>query len=166
MNTHALAKNLIKLRQSKNWTQDDMSEKLHISRQAISKWETGASVPNLDILLKLSKLYNISINEILEPSTPNKINNFEEIIDVDSEKLKSILTSFSISDIVKASMGASPSVNELLRNLFGNIDFKKEKTAIGSIKIAEIEDIHNYIVGKINSQLSQSIDPFDSESSK
>jgi transcriptional regulator with XRE-family HTH domain len=66
MNTQIIAKNLVRLRQSQDWTQDDMSDKLHISRQAISKWETGASIPNLDALLELSKLFKLTINEILE----------------------------------------------------------------------------------------------------
>lgn len=35
--------------------------------QAVSKWETGIMIPDLEVLLKLSKLYGITINDILEP---------------------------------------------------------------------------------------------------
>lgn len=150
MNTQVIAENLVKLRQSQNWTQEDLSNKLHISRQAISKWETGASMPNLEALLELSKLYKITINEILEPTTC-EITCFEEIIKLDSSILQTVLTQINVADIVKASMGASPEVNKLLRNLFNDIDFDKERANIGSVRITEIENIHNRIVNMINS---------------
>lgn len=156
MDTQSIAKNLVRLRQSKNWTQEYLSEKLHISRQAISKWETGFSVPNLETLLELSKLYKITINEILEPSKCREISSFEEIIEVEPLKLKAILGSFNATEIVKASMGASPTINELLRHLCKHIDFKSERTAINSVRITEVEDIHNRIVNTINSQLLES----------
>lgn len=145
MNAQVIAENLINLRQSKNWTQEDLSNKLHISRQAISKWETGSSIPNLEALLELSRLYKITINEILEPKTSG-ITCFEEIINLDSSILKTVLSKFNTTDIVKASMGASPQVNELLRNLFNDIDFDKERANIGNVRITEIDDIYNRIV--------------------
>lgn len=153
MNEKIIAKNLVKLRQSKNWTQDELSNKLHISRQAISKWETGSSIPNLDTLLELSKLYKITINEILEPLVNQQITNFEEIINLNPSVVKIILSQITTVELVKASMGASPKINELLKNLFNNIDFNKERISIGSIRITEIEDIHRKIVNMINFQL-------------
>lgn len=56
---------LSNLRKSKGLTQDDLANTLLISRQAISKWETGLSIPDLDVLLKLSNLYGVTINDIL-----------------------------------------------------------------------------------------------------
>lgn len=155
MNSQVIAENLVKLRQSQKWTQEYLSDKLHISRQAISKWETGSSIPNLETLLELSKLYKITINEIIEPSTHEQITCFEEIINLETSKLKTVLTHINKSELVKASMGASPKANELLRNLFSDIDFNKERIIIGSVKISEIEDIHNRIVDMINSQLTK-----------
>lgn len=153
MNAKNIADNLIKLRQSQNWTQENLSDKLHISRQAISRWETGSSIPNLETLLKLSKLYKITVNEILEPAIGEQITCFEEIINLDSSIVQTVLYQINAIEIVKASMGASPKINELLRSLFKNIDFNKERINIGSVRITEIEDIHNKIVEGINSQL-------------
>jgi len=153
MNANVIAENLVRLRQSLNWTQEDLSDKLHISRQAISKWETGLSIPNLETLLELSKLYKITINEILEPSIHEQIACFEEIINLEFSMLKTVLTKINKIEIVKASMGASPEINKLLRNLFNDIDFNKERVIIGSVKITEIEEIHSRIVEMINSQL-------------
>lgn len=155
MNERLIAENLVKLRQSQNCTQDQLSNKLHISRQAISKWETGSSIPNLETLLELSKLYKTTINEILEPTINQQITSFEEIISLDSSVVKTILSQITTVELVKSSMGASPKINELLRNLFNNIDFNKERISIGSVRITEIEDIHNKIVNMINSQLSK-----------
>ncbi len=58
MKNHEVSKNLIKLRLQNNLTQDDLAKKLNISRQAISKWETASALPNIDVLLALSKIYN------------------------------------------------------------------------------------------------------------
>jgi transcriptional regulator with XRE-family HTH domain len=150
MDENIIADNLVKLRQAKNWTQEDLSNKLHVSRQAISKWETGLSVPNIDTLLELSKLYKISINEILEPPKSDVITCFEDISKVEFFRLKEVLIQINKVDIVKASMATSPQINELLRNLFKDIDFNEMRTIIGSVRISEIEDIHNRIVNMLN----------------
>ncbi len=153
MDTEYISKNLIRLRQSKNWTQDDIARNLSISRQAISKWETGSSLPNLEMLLKLSKMFNISINEIVEPQKSNHISDFEDIIDIDSSRLKDMMISLEPNEIVKASIGASPKINKFLKQLFRDIDFQKERDFIGSVRISEIDAIQKKIVEVINSQV-------------
>lgn len=155
MNTQNIAKKLVGLRQARNWTQEKLSERLHISRQAISKWETGASIPDIEALLELSKLYRITVNEILEPAEYKQISDFEEIIGIDFQKLKSALSDFHPMELVKASMGASPEANSLLRKLFPEIDFDQERTTIGSVRITEIESIHNRMVEEINQRLTE-----------
>lgn len=150
MNITLISKYLIYLRKLKNYTQETLANELEISRQAVSKWETGTSLPDLDILLKLSKLYDKTINQILEPHVENRIMTFEEIVSIDTSYLKNILMTFEMSDIVKASMGSSPTVNALLKELFPDIDFIKERTAVGNVRIDEIENIHSQIVSIIN----------------
>lgn len=150
MNITLISKYLIYLRKLKNYTQETLANELEISRQAVSKWETGTSLPDLDILLKLSKLYDKTINQILEPHVENRITTFEEIVSIDTSYLKNILMTFEMSDIVKASMGSSPTVNTLLKELFPDIDFIKERTAVGNVRIDEIENIHSQIVSIIN----------------
>ncbi len=53
-------------RRKMNLSQSELSEKLGVTPQAVSKWECGATLPNTEILLELSHLYGISINELLE----------------------------------------------------------------------------------------------------
>ncbi len=60
-----IANRLQKLRKEKGLSQEELAFELGISRQAISKWECGESSPDTDNLISLSKLYGISIDEIL-----------------------------------------------------------------------------------------------------
>ena len=59
-------KKLSSLRKQANLTQSDLADKLNISRQAITKWENGISLPDLDNIKKLSSIFNISIDELLD----------------------------------------------------------------------------------------------------
>lgn len=54
------------LRMQANLTQNDLAEKLAISRQAVSNYEQGRSYPSIDILIEMSKLFKISLDELLE----------------------------------------------------------------------------------------------------
>lgn len=151
MNQLLISKYLQVLRKKHRLTQEDLANKLSISRQAISKWETGSTLPDLDILLKLSNLYQMTINDILEPAIQTAhINNFEQIIELNRTDVENILSNFTIEDIVKASMGASPQVNDFLTDLYPEINFKQEQEKIGRIRISDIEKIHTEVISLIN----------------
>ena len=53
------------LRKQKGLTQEELAEKLYISRTAVSKWESGRGYPNIDSLKAISKLFGITIDELL-----------------------------------------------------------------------------------------------------
>lgn len=153
MNTKLTAKYLQFLRKSHNYTQDDLAKRLDISRQAVSKWETGTTLPDLEVLLKISKLYNVTINEILEPQTyPQKISDFEQIPMIPGDELEEILEQFDTHAIAAALMGASPETNLYIEKLLPDIDLKTAMQAIGQIRIEEVEEIQNQIVAMINLQ--------------
>ncbi|MEY8351167.1 helix-turn-helix transcriptional regulator [Bacillus cereus] len=52
-------------REKRNWSQHDLAEKIHISRQSVSKWETGKNYPSIEIIIHLSDLFDITIDELL-----------------------------------------------------------------------------------------------------
>lgn len=52
-------------------SQGELAEKLGVSRQAVSKWETDAGLPDLDRLIALSGLYNITLDELVKGSVPS-----------------------------------------------------------------------------------------------
>lgn len=60
-----LGERICKLRTERNLSQGDLAETLDVSRQSISKWETNGSVPELDKLVKLSELFEISLDELV-----------------------------------------------------------------------------------------------------
>ena len=151
MNMNIISKHLQFLRRSHNYTQDDLAKKLSISRQAVSKWETGASIPDLEILLKISKLYDISINDILEPQIqPRRITDFEQISTIPEKELKEMLKQFDANSLVTALMGASPEINCFFEGLFPDINFEMTRNNIGRTRIETIEDMQNQIIAMIN----------------
>ncbi len=59
--------NRIKTEREKiNMSQDDLAQKMNISRQAISKWETGSSYPDIEKILKLSEIFSLSLDELVK----------------------------------------------------------------------------------------------------
>lgn len=60
-----LYEKLYELRRASGMSQEELAEKLGVSRQAVSKWESGATQPELSKLIELSKLYNVSVDELL-----------------------------------------------------------------------------------------------------
>ena len=56
---------LQQLRKQNNLTQEQLAEKLYVSRTAISKWESGKGYPNIESLKSLSKLFSVSIDDLL-----------------------------------------------------------------------------------------------------
>lgn len=67
-----LGEKLFELRKSKNLTQDDVAEKLNVTRQTVSKWETNQSTPDFDKIAPLCELYGITPNELLIGETSNQ----------------------------------------------------------------------------------------------
>ena len=78
-----LGEKLFELRKTKNLTQDEVAEKLNVTRQTVSKWETNQSTPDFDKILPLCELYEISTEELLkgekqEKSEESNYNNEEK----------------------------------------------------------------------------------------
>jgi len=60
-----IAEKIKQLRKDNNMTQEDLAEKLNVSRQTISKWETNITIPDADNIVAISKLFNITTDELL-----------------------------------------------------------------------------------------------------
>lgn len=56
---------ILELRKKHNITQDEMAKRAMVTRQAVSRWETGETIPNVDTLKILSREFNVSINTLL-----------------------------------------------------------------------------------------------------
>ncbi len=64
-NAEILGSKLYELRKNSGLSQEELAEKLNVSRQAISKWECGESMPDTDNLITISRLYKISLDELV-----------------------------------------------------------------------------------------------------
>lgn len=62
---------ILKLRTQKGLSQNDLAEKVFVTRQAVSRWENGETTPNTDTLKLLSKIFDVSINTLL--GTPEQL---------------------------------------------------------------------------------------------
>ena len=60
-----IEKNLQKLRASLNMTQEAFAEMTGVSRQAVQKWENGSARPDLDRIILIAKLFNVSVDALL-----------------------------------------------------------------------------------------------------
>lgn len=61
-----LAEKIAQLRKQNGWSQEELANRLQVSRQAVSKWEGGASIPDLDKILKLSALFEVTTDYLLK----------------------------------------------------------------------------------------------------
>ena len=57
------------LRKEKGLTQEQLAEKLNVSRRTVSRWETGSNTPDLDVLLQLADIYEVDLRSLLNGET-------------------------------------------------------------------------------------------------
>ena len=61
-----LADKIIQLRKKQGWSQEELAEKMNVSRQAVSKWESAQTIPDLEKILQFSKLFGVSTDYLLK----------------------------------------------------------------------------------------------------
>ena len=84
-----LADKLIELRKKNGWSQEDLAERLGVSRQSVSKWESGASIPDLDKILKMSSLFGVSTDFLLKDAAELPAPEMEDPVEVpESESVR------------------------------------------------------------------------------
>ena len=74
-----IAEKLVELRTSKGVTQEDVAQSLSISNKTVSKWENGASTPDLPMVIELAKYYGVTTDTLLGISENKKQTTAEEI---------------------------------------------------------------------------------------
>lgn len=74
-----LADKIMNLRKQNGWSQEELADKLDISRQSVSKWESGTSIPDLDKVLKLSNLFGVSTDYLLRDEMEDTVYNEMEL---------------------------------------------------------------------------------------
>ena len=67
---HDIARNLKRLRRQKGLTQEELADKLHVTRQAVSNWERNQNLPELEVLLAAAEALEVSMDELLYGPRP------------------------------------------------------------------------------------------------
>ena len=74
-----IGKMIKKIRTEKNITQEQLSEKLNITRQAVSNWENGKTQPDVDTIINISNVLEVSVEEIIYGQKQNAITDNENV---------------------------------------------------------------------------------------
>ena len=114
-----LADKIIELRKQNGYSQEDLAEKMNVSRQSVSKWESGTSVPDLDKIIKLSQIFEVSTDYLLKDTlnhdplihyldneneirkvTAEEVNQYLDTVEKLSKRIALPIASFVMSPIV------------------------------------------------------------------
>lgn len=85
-----LADKIIYLRKKSGWSQEELAEKLGVTRQSVSKWEGAQSVPDLERILQLGKVFGVSTDYLLKDDMETEDSVFESDTDNDSSPLRKV----------------------------------------------------------------------------
>lgn len=149
---------ILKLRKEKNWTQEEMAAKLNVSAQAVSKWETNVSYPDITLLPKIAEIFNTSIDdllgnkkpvvEVVPPQNRKDISKLLLRINIISEGGDKVKVNLPLS-IVRIALhsGVTPNING--KDVLKDIDFEQilslvEQGVVG--KLVEITSSSGDIV--------------------
>ena len=95
-----LGNNILKLRKENKLSQEELAEKVNVTRQTISNWELGSTQPTPEQLKLLSKIFNISVDELLDNDTSDyviqKVSNTEKLAGIIIKILKVIGIGFLV----------------------------------------------------------------------
>ena len=82
-----ISEKILKLRKANNLTQEQLAEQLQVSRQAVSKWESGQAIPESDKLPALSDLFHVTIDYLLRPSEIDELSIKTEILEKQQKEI-------------------------------------------------------------------------------
>ncbi|MCR5787609.1 MAG: helix-turn-helix domain-containing protein [Bacilli bacterium] len=96
----ALGQNILKLRKKKGLSQEELGEKIDVTRQTISNWELEETSPNPDQLKLLSNVLEVSIDDLMDNTINSAVLNKLKLNDEQTKKVKKVLKGVVIGLIV------------------------------------------------------------------
>lgn len=78
---------IFSLRKSRELTQEQLAEKLNVSRQSISKWESGQAMPELEKVIAISELFAVTTDYLLKPSEIDELSAKTELLEKQQQRL-------------------------------------------------------------------------------
>ena len=125
MNQEKIGNFISENRKKINMTQEQLAEKMNVSKNAVSKWERGLNLPDASIMEDLCKILNITLNELFKGEYKNlEIRNLYKIYETKNEKIVAVdnATYKFESGCFYAIMGHSGSGKSTLLNILGTLD--------------------------------------------
>ena len=136
-----LAEKIMEERKKNGWSQEELAEKLSVSRQAVSKWESAQSIPDLQRVIQLSEIFGVSTDYLLkdECETPQPIegvepsdkdfplkkvsvedaNDFMEVRKKNAPKIAAAVASLSYSGFLRSSCKSASALSRIFRHCTG-----------------------------------------------
>ena len=135
-----LSDNLKKIRKENNLTQEDLAEKLGVSRQSVSKWESNQAYPEMDKVVQICKMFNLNMDDLLNQDI-KEVNNSKQQRNTINKYIDSFLS--YVTNTV---------------DMFSKMRFSsKVKCIVEQLVIIGILCIFFVIIGSISSSLISSV---------
>ena len=129
-----LSDKIIGLRKSNGMSQEDLAEKLDVSRQAISRWESGTAMPDANNILQLSKLFGVTTDYLLNDDYQSD-NDLPKVKEVQNDNLGQIMVYLVTLEVMVLLIQFMTTV--ILQNVFfGFLSFLPFVAAIGGFEYA------------------------------
>lgn len=129
-----LSDKIIKLRKTNGWSQEELAEKLYVSRQAISRWESAAAQPDATNILKLSKLFGVTTDYLLNEEYESD-NDLPKVKEINQEGISQILIFMVTLEVMVLIIQFMTTI--LLQNVFfGVLSFVPFVAIIGGFEYA------------------------------
>ena len=128
-----LKEKLTLLRKKKGMSQQELAEALGVSRQAVSRWEVGVSIPSIENLLALSKLFDVPVYELAGGARPEEALGTEPAVRVEKMKLARCRLMVKVLGIALAAVVAIGTL--------GALYWSQNRSAPTEQNIVDIEDL-------------------------
>ena len=164
--------NLKIIRKNNKMSQEQLAEKVNVSRQSVSKWETGEAYPEMNNILELCKIFNCKINDLIHNDMSDISSLDEEIImnvvkfnEQKQKKVKTLSNTISLISkisriILKVAIPFVLLAMILLPYLISNVEIKDNEISFKNEKITLIDDntiaINNTMILSIDEEISKS----------
>ena len=144
---------LQQLRKQANLTQQELADKLNVSRQAITKWEKDSGLPDLDNIKKISLIFNVKIDDLLD----YKIENIKLNLDTEEEQIDKENSRFkNVDNFILKRFCDAESIERLTREV--KLTFWQEVfdffVGAGTLEVADIVKtglVYSYLINQYNS---------------
>ena len=162
--------NLRKIRKSKKMSQEQLAEKMNVTRQSVSKWENGESYPEMSNIFELCKVFNCKLNELVYPNMKDISSLDEEIVmnvvKFNEKKQKEVKTLSNVISIIgkigsivlKVAIPFIIIAMLIVPYIVSNLEVKENEITFKSESIKIVDEnkieVHGVIIGEYDGDLA------------